>query len=59
MWAQDSLWACVGIFLVSGLMKLGSENLYLNIYIYMGGNSSNSYIGPQTLFTNKNASEEE
>ena len=29
MWAQNNLWACVGIF-VSGLMKLRSENLYLN-----------------------------
>ena len=32
MWAQNSLWACVGIFLVSGLMKLGHENLYLNTW---------------------------
>ena len=31
MWAQNSLWACVGI-LVSGLMKLGPKNLYLNTY---------------------------
>ena len=32
MWAQNNLWACVGIF-VSELMKLRPENLYLyNIY---------------------------
>ena len=30
MWAQNNLWACVGIF-VSGLIKLRPENLYLNI----------------------------
>ena len=29
MWAQNSLWAYVVIF-VSGLMKLRPENLYLN-----------------------------
>ena len=29
MWAQNSLWAYVGI-LVSGLLKLRPENLYLN-----------------------------
>ena len=29
MWAQNNLWACVGIF-VSGLMKLRPKNLYLN-----------------------------
>ena len=29
MWAQNSLWDCMGI-LVSGLMRLGPENLYLN-----------------------------
>ena len=29
MWAQNNVWAHVGIF-VSGLMKLRPENLYLN-----------------------------
>ena len=29
MWAQNNLWACMGIF-VSGLMKLRPENLFLN-----------------------------
>ena len=29
MWTQNNLWVYVGIF-VSGLMKLRSENLYLN-----------------------------
>ena len=43
MWAQNNLWACVDIF-VSGLMKLRSENLYLNrgqgqiILYFKGGN---------------------
>ena len=44
MWAQDSLWACVGIFLVSGLMKLEPENLYLNIYIYIWGATAQTLI---------------
>ena len=29
MWAPNSLWVYMGI-LVSGLMRLGPENLYLN-----------------------------
>ena len=29
MWAQNNLWACMGIF-VSGLKNLRPENLYLN-----------------------------
>ena len=29
MWAQNNLWASVGIF-VGGLMNLRPENLYLN-----------------------------
>ena len=32
MWAQNSLWACMDI-LVSGQMRIGPENLYLNIYL--------------------------
>ena len=31
MWAQNNIWAYVGIF-VSGLRKLRPGNLYLNIY---------------------------
>ena len=34
MWAQNNLWACVGIF-VSGLMKLRPENLYLSKHLYI------------------------
>ena len=36
MWAQNNLWACVGIF-VRGLMKLRPKNLYLN-------NVSNAFL---------------
>ena len=56
MWAQNSLWACMGIFLVSGLIRLGPENLYLNTHVNVWSlviatqnGSSTDYIFPFRL----------
>ena len=59
---SETLHKLVECIIVKGQLLLKPpnwENIYIYIYIFVGGKDLNFYVGPQTPITNKSTSEEE